>query len=225
VQVPPDAPATVDAGQAALDAVEASLVERARGGDAAAYGDLVTIHQSAAFRLAYVLTGSAADAEDAAQDAFVKAYLALDRFRPGVAFRPWLLTIVGNEARNRRRAAGRRDGLAGRLLAAVRGGQARSTSGTFPGVASSGTPDATAASPELAALARETRREVHAALASIGEDERHVIACRYLLGMSEAETAAALGIPIGTAKSRLHRGLRRMRAALETSGGALEVGR
>jgi RNA polymerase sigma-70 factor (ECF subfamily) len=65
---------------------------------------------------------------------------------------------------------------------------------------------------------------VHAALASIGEDERHVIACRYLLGMSEAETAAALGIPIGTAKSRLHRGLRRMRAALETSGGALEVG-
>ena len=207
-----------------LDPVEASLVERARNGDAAAYGDLVTANQAAAFRVAYVLTGSAADAEDAAQEAFVKAYLALDRFRAGAAFRPWLLTIVGNEARNRRRARGRRDGLAARAVAAVRGGQGRSTVGAAP-VAAAETPDAIVPSPELEALAGETRREVQAALATLGEEERHVVACRYLLGMSEAETAAALGIPVGTAKSRLHRGLRRMRDALEAPGGALEAGR
>ena len=66
------------------------------------------MHQSIAFRTAYLLTGSAADAEEAAQTAFVKAWSALPRFRRGAPFRPWLLRIVANEAHNRRRAAGRR---------------------------------------------------------------------------------------------------------------------
>ena len=61
-------------------------------------------YQGIAFRTAYLLTGSAADAEDAAQDAFVKAYYALGRFRKGAELRPWLLRIVANEARNKRRS-------------------------------------------------------------------------------------------------------------------------
>ena len=208
---------------------EERLVDRARNGDADAYGELVTIHQAAAFRVAFLLTGSAADAEDAAQEAFVKAYLALDRFRSGAPFRPWLLAIVGNEARNRRRAAGRREGLATRAIAAVRGSRPpvggpgdQDTSGAA--CAGSGLPEASVSSPELTVLQGETRREVRSALAGLGEDERRVVACRYLLGMSEAETAAALGIPAGTAKSRLHRGLLRMRATLEATDGAMETG-
>ena len=63
-------------------------------------------HQGIAFRTAYLITGSAADAEESAQDGFVKAYRALGRFRPGAPFRPWVLEIVANEARNRRRSAG-----------------------------------------------------------------------------------------------------------------------
>ncbi|HEX2186328.1 MAG TPA: sigma factor, partial [Chloroflexota bacterium] len=74
-------------------------------------------YQEVAFRTAYLLTGDGAEAEDAAQEAFIKAYYALGRFRPGAPFRPWLLQIVANEARNRRRAGGRRGGLALRVAA------------------------------------------------------------------------------------------------------------
>ena len=88
--------------------VEAELVERARGGDVAAFEALVRAHQEIAIRTAWIISGGADDAEDAAQEGFVKAFGALARFKPGAPFRPWLLTIVANEARNRRRSAGRR---------------------------------------------------------------------------------------------------------------------
>src|SRR5438132_12703638 len=91
---------------------DTALVERARNGDVNAYETLVQHYQELAFRVAYQVTGDAADAEDAAQEAFVNAYYALGRFRPGAPFRPWLLRIVANEARNRRMAAHRRTTLA-----------------------------------------------------------------------------------------------------------------
>ena len=185
---------------------ESALVRSAQAGNADAYGELVTMHQAAAFRVAYVLLGSAADAEDAAQEGFVRAYLALGRFRAGEPFRPWLLQVIGNEARNRRRARGRREGLADRAVAAFRG----AAGGSVP-------------APEVAALAGETQREVRTALAGLDEGERLVVTCRYLLGLSESETAAALGIPAGTVKSRLHRGLRRLRERLEPSSGSVGV--
>src|SRR4051794_11093246 len=85
---------------------EAALVERARGGDAVAYGSLVHAHQDIAFRVACLAGGSAAEAEEAAQDAFVKAWRALPRFPAGAPFPPGLLTVVANEGRNPPRAAG-----------------------------------------------------------------------------------------------------------------------
>jgi len=174
---------------------EAELVRLARGGDVHAYGELVERYREVAFRTAWLITRSSADAEDAAQDAFVKAFYALDRFRAREAFRPWLLRIVANEAKNRRRSAGRRERLA--LRASLERG---------PGDA--------APSPEAAALAGAERRALLAALERLPERERLVVTCRYLLELSEAETAAALGIRPGTAKSRLSRGLRRLREAL-----------
>ena len=92
-------------GRPAEDAV---LVERAQHGDTEAYGELVRRYQALATRTAYVITGLSTEAEDAAQDGFTKAYFALGRFRSGAPFRPWLLRIVANEAKNRRKAAGRR---------------------------------------------------------------------------------------------------------------------
>ncbi len=74
-------------------------------------------YQDVALRTAYLVCPEA-DADDAVQDAFLKAYAALPRFRDGAPFRPWLLRIVANEARNRRRSAGRREGLALRAAAA-----------------------------------------------------------------------------------------------------------
>ena len=74
----------------------------------------MTRYQAIAFRVAWLVVRNRGDAEDAVQDAFVKAYYALPRFRPGAPFRPWILRIVANEARNRGRSARRRDGCPAR---------------------------------------------------------------------------------------------------------------
>ena len=175
---------------------EAVLLTRACGGDLDAYEQLVRLHQPIAFRTALVLTRDTADAEEAAQDAFVKAWRALARFDRGRPFRPWLLAIVANEARNRRRSAGRRE----RLLASAE---------TQPDAPSAGR------SPEGALLVAERDASLAAALERLDERDRQVIACRYLLELSEAETAAALGCRAGTVKSRLSRALERLRAQPE----------
>lgn len=171
---------------------ESAAVERARGGDHGAYGELVTRYQALAGRTAYVITGSAADADDVVQEAFVKAYYALGRFHAGAPFRPWLLRIVANEARNRRAAAGRRPTV--ELDAAWDRAS-----------------DETALSPEEAALAADLHRGLIAAIAHLGDDDRQVLACRYFLDLSEAEMADVLGIARGTVKSRLSRALGRLR--------------
>jgi RNA polymerase sigma factor (sigma-70 family) len=169
------------------------LVERACRGDPAAFEELVLAYQSLAFRTAFVIAGDAADAEEAAQDGFVKAQRALRRFRRGQPFRPWLLAIVANEARNRRRSRGRRAALA--LRAAAEPGGAGND-------------------PEEAALAAERRERILTAVERLRDDDRDVLACRYLLELSEDETAAALGIARGTVKSRTHRALSRLEEEL-----------
>src|ERR1700687_1824869 len=90
---------------------DSAWLERAQRGDQAAYEEIVQRYQQVAFRTAYMITGSAAEAEEAAQDGFVKAFRALDRFRAGADPRPWLLRIVANEARNRVSSTQRRLGL------------------------------------------------------------------------------------------------------------------
>jgi RNA polymerase sigma-70 factor (ECF subfamily) len=171
---------------------EETLVERARRGDPAAFEELVVSYQSIAFRTAFVIAGDAADAEEAAQDAFVKAHRALRRFRSGEPFRPWLLAIVANEARNRRRTRGRRTTLALRATE----------------------PEVSAEDPEATTLARERRERLLTAVEQLRADHRDVLACRYFLELSEEETAAALGVARGTVKSRTHRALARLREGL-----------
>jgi RNA polymerase sigma-70 factor (ECF subfamily) len=177
------------------------LVARAKRGDVDAYEELVHAYQGIALRTAYLIAGNAADAEEAAQDGFVKAHRALWRFRTGSPFKPWLLQIVANEARNRRRSAGRRTALALRAAGEAASGDA-------------------APSPEAALLGAERREELIAALNRLGEADRETLACRFFLDLSEAETAATLGIRRGTVKSRVSRALERLRAELGEEGGA-----
>src|SRR2546430_2419713 len=136
---------------------DSDLIARAQRGDSAAYEEIVQRYQQIAFRTAYVITGSSADAEDAAQEGFVKAYSALDRFRLGADLRPWLLRIVANEARNRVRSSGRRHQLELRL-----------TEGFRPGDA--------APSPEAVAIAAGERRRLPETVNALIEDERLGIA-------------------------------------------------
>ena len=180
---------------------DGELFARAQRGEAAAYEEIVRRYQQVAFRTAYVITGSAAEAEDAAQDGFVKAYRALATFRSGADPRPWLLRIVANEARNRVRSAGRRHQLELRLAEGYRPGGA-------------------APSPEAAALAAEATQRLLSLVNELSGEDRLVIASRYFLELSGEETAAALGIPEGTVKSRLSRALLRLRTRVEEVAGA-----
>jgi RNA polymerase sigma-70 factor (ECF subfamily) len=171
---------------------ERELVLRAQRGDDRAFEELVRSHRQMAFRVAYLVTGNAADAEDAAQEGVLKAWRALGRFRTDEPFRPWLLRIVANDARNRRRSAGRRAGLL------LRAEAAHGSGGAVP-------------SPEDSAITAEERARLLAALEQLPEQARLVLECRYLLELSEEETAAALGVRRGTVKSRTARALEKLR--------------
>jgi RNA polymerase sigma factor (sigma-70 family) len=176
---------------------DTDLLARVRRGDRDAYAELVHRHASVAVRTAALL-GAGGDAEDVVQEAFVKAYGSLDRFRPGAPFRPWLLKIVANETRNLHRSSGRRAAreqrswaLTERLLLT------RSDD------------------PAEATLSQERQEALVRGLSRLSPPHRQVVTCRYLLDLDEAESAAVLGWPRGTVKSRLHRALARLRDVLD----------
>jgi RNA polymerase sigma-70 factor (ECF subfamily) len=173
---------------------ERALIVAAQGGDLAAYETLVRRYEQFAFRVAYLVLRDAAEAEDAAQEAFVRAYRALGRFRADEPFRPWLLRIVANQAISGRRAAERRGAVAARYEREARGDP-------LP-------------SPESVVLGHERRDAVLHGLAQLSADDQLVLHLRYFLDLGEAEVADALGCARGTVKSRLHRALGRLRPVL-----------
>jgi RNA polymerase sigma-70 factor (ECF subfamily) len=173
---------------------EAELVARARSGDGDAFAALVDAFAEVAFRTAYLVLGDAAEAEDAAQEAFVKAYRSLGRFREGSPMRPWLLRIVANTARNRRRSIARRAGLQLRAQAEA--------------------PALAEPSPESQLVRDERRQQLLDAINGLPPDDRLVIGARYFLELSESEIAAVAGVPAGTVKSRLSRARTRLAASL-----------
>lgn len=174
---------------------EHDLIERSRNGDVTAFEQLVVAHQHMAIRVAYLVVRNHAEAEDVTQDAFVKAHGALHRFKPGSPFRPWLLRIVRNEALNRVRGEKRRQQLA------LRTGSDPVSVGAAP-------------SPEAVVVTDEERTRVLAALDQLPDKYRSVLTHRFLLDLSERDTATVLGVPPGTVKSRTSRGLERLRQIL-----------
>jgi RNA polymerase sigma-70 factor (ECF subfamily) len=181
-------------GRAATDSLpDAELIALAQQGDVDAYGALVRRYQRDARRVAAAIGGIGC-ADDAAQEAFVRAYKALKSFRAGAPFRPWLLTIVGNVTRNEYRANKRWTRRAERAA------------GTHL--------DVVAPSAEDTALAGHRRRDLQHALDALPARYRDVVVCRYLLDLTEQETASVLAIPTGTVKSRLSRALERLQRSL-----------
>ncbi|MFF5180871.1 RNA polymerase sigma factor [Micromonospora sp. NPDC000316] len=172
------------------------LVTRARAGDLEAYDLLVARHTASAHRTA-VLLGAGSDSEDVIQEAFVKAYRSLARYRGESSFRSWLLAIVANETRNLHRSRSRRDGLVLRAATANPGSE----------IAEDDAVDAV--------LAGERRATLVGALRQLPQRDREVIVCRFLLDLSEDETVAMLGWPRGTVKSRTSRALAKLRGLLD----------
>jgi RNA polymerase sigma-70 factor, ECF subfamily len=175
---------------------EASLILQARQGDATVWERLVGQHQDAVFRLAYLLLGDADEAEDVAQETFIRAYRALDRFDVQRPLRPWLMRITSNLVRNQRRSVGRYFAAVQRLIRAE--------------------PEAAfAPSGHTSFVERERAHTLWQAVRRLGRAEQEIIYLRYFLEMSEAEAAATLEIPLGTVKSRTHRALARLREVVE----------
>jgi RNA polymerase sigma factor (sigma-70 family) len=155
---------------------------------------LVARYTLRAHRAAYLL-GAGEESDDVVQEAFVKAFQHLSRFRTGEPFGPWLLRIVTNETRNLLRSRRRRAGLALRL--------------------GSEEPAGTAADgPVDEVLAAERRTRLIAAVNALPGRERQVLVCRYFLELSEAETGQVLACPLGSVKSRTARALIRLRGLL-----------
>jgi RNA polymerase sigma-70 factor (ECF subfamily) len=181
-----------------LDAEEVGYVLRARQGNEAAWEWLVRRYQEPVFRLAYLIVGDADDAEDVAQETFVRAYLSLDRFDVSRPLRPWLMQIAANLARNRRRSLGRYWGALQRFF------QISATRSPLP------TADATGAAVQHRLEAAQLWRAVQ----QLPSGAQDTVYLRYFLGLSEAETAEALGVAPGTVKSRMHRALQRLQTLL-----------
>ncbi|MGH2463122.1 MAG: RNA polymerase sigma factor [Candidatus Limnocylindria bacterium] len=176
---------------------DAELMERARHGDVAAFEELVRRYEEIAFRTAFLVCGDADEARDAAQEGFVRAWRALPSFRGGAEPRPWLLRIVANAARNRRRGSSRHAALGLRLAEDPLSGGA-------------------APSPEGSVLAQERRETLLAAIGRLGTDDRLVIGLRWFVELDEAGMAAVMDVPRGTVKSRLSRAMARLRTEIGT---------
>ena len=172
---------------------EAGLVRAARGGDERAWTEIARRHGEPVFRLAYLILGDTADAEDVAQETFIRACVALGRFDEARPLRPWLLSIAANLARNRRRGLGRYWAALQRVFAAA------------PQLYQP---------PPTRTEAADARR-LREAVARLRPDGRDIIYLRYFLGLSEAEAAETLEIPAGTAKSRHSRALVQLRRIIE----------
>jgi RNA polymerase sigma-70 factor (ECF subfamily) len=155
---------------------------------------LVARYTLRAHRAAFLL-GAGEEADDVVQEAFVKAFRHLSRFRAGQPFGPWLLRIVANETRNLIRSRRRRAALELRLCTAE-------SSGTAAG------------GPVDEVLAAERRAGLVAAVNALPDRERQVLVCRYFLDLSEAETAQVLAWPLGSVKSRTSRALSKLRGLL-----------
>ena len=175
---------------------ETEQIRRAQQGDNDAWTALVQQQQQSVFRLAYLLLGNADDAEDVAQESFLRAHRALDRFDAERPLRPWLLRITKNLAHNRRRSLRR-------YLAALARWRRAAPVDHATGIDTSNEPAAQWA-------ARERAESTWRAVQQLSPRDQEVIYLRYFLTLSVAEAAQALGVAEGTLKSRTHRALGRL---------------
>jgi len=177
------------------DLPDSDLVQEALRGDRSSFDQLMLRHGQIAFRAAYLVVNDATEAEDIVQEAFVKAYLNLHKFDLARPFRPWLLRIVSNDARNVRR----------RLL------RSKQRSQFEPQFRLDEVPD----SDRLDPVPRERARAVWEALNILRPSDKLIIVWRYFLGLGDREISVLLKCPEGTAKSRLHYALKRLKGVIE----------
>ncbi|HEY5008360.1 MAG TPA: RNA polymerase sigma factor [Caulobacteraceae bacterium] len=182
-----------------------ALIARVLTRDAGAARHLLTANNQRLFRAAWSILLNRAEAEEALQDGYMKAFAALSGFKGESSLATWLTRIVVNEALDRKRRARRREKvLEDRGVAFIEDYREALMQGSKP-----------AQSPEQAVMRRELARVMEAAIRSLPETFRPVFVLREIEGLNVTETAAALGIAEQTVRTRLHRAKQRLQAALE----------
>jgi RNA polymerase sigma-70 factor (ECF subfamily) len=174
---------------------DAQLVDRLRRGDRRAFEELVIAHQHRVFGVALRMLGSRAEAEEAAQEVFLRAHQAIAGFRGDAKLSTWLYAITSRLCLNRL-ASGER-----RLLREGEETLARLPSGH--------------ASPADELERSERDAALHRAIAELSDERRMVIVLRDLEGLPYEEIAAALDLELGTVRSRLHRARMDLKEKLE----------
>lgn len=184
---------------------EAALVRRVLDGDSGAFEPLVAAYEKNVYNLALRMTGSPQDAEDMAQEAFLKAYRSLSGFRGDSKFSVWLYRIVSNVCLDFLRRQGRRGAVS--LTQEDDGGEEVQLD----------VPDSSQ-SPEALLERKLTREAVRRGLAQLPEDQRQILLLREIQGLSYEEIAEALALEAGTVKSRIFRARKRLCAFLLQDG-------
>lgn len=195
-RLPPDAGAEKGDGEAA-GLSEHDLIERCKARDESAVALLVERYQRYVYRLAYSLTGNAADADDLAQDAMINVLKGIANFKGRSSLTSWIYVVVLNTFRDARRRASRRP--------------TTSLEGQPGGAEQQPTP---LWSEGDTLLRKELAEVLQGVLAQVPEDFRTVVTLYDILGFSYEEIAGMLNLPMGTVKSRLHRGRAFMRERL-----------
>ena len=182
---------------------ESTLIRHAANGDAAAWESLMMVHQQTVFRFAYLLLGDPDDAEDTAQETFLRAWKHLKRFDSTRPLRPWLLSITANLAHNRRRSAGRY------IAALMRAFQDEPISSGI----------------EEKSVKNLEASELWQAVQNLNLADQQIVYLRYFLDLPVAETAQVLQVAEGTVKSRLSRALEKLRNIIQQDFPVLSEGR
>ena len=168
---------------------EPTLIQHAANGDVTAWEPLVLAHQQAVYRLAYLLLGDPDDAEDIAQETFLRAWKYLKRFDATRPLRPWLLSIASNLASNRRRSAGR----------------------YFAALTRAFRDEPTATTVEEKNSQHMQADDLWKAVQTLSMPDQQIVYLRYFLDLSVTETAEVLQVAEGTVKSRMSRALEKLR--------------
>jgi len=197
---------------------EAELLSQARAGNSGAFDRLVERHQDRIYGLLLRLTGSPEEAEDLAQECFLRACRSLSQFQGGSAFYTWLYRIALNLARSERRSKQRRREMEVPVAALASGGKRGEEAGREDPEGGGIEMAAVQSGPEEEAARREMADRVQQALGELSPEHREVVVLRDVEGMEYEEIAGLAGVSREAVKSRLHRARGELAARLKGLG-------
>lgn len=184
-----------------MDLIETKIVKRAQKGDRLAFAELVELYKDKLYNLGYRMLGNPQEAEDVAQEAFLRAYANLAKYNPSHKFSTWIYRIATNLCIDRMRKKKPDYSLDAELDGDLGGDMySRLPSQEF--------------TPEQHLVRTETQEEVQEAIESLPENYRAAVILKYLHDMSLQEIADVLEVPVSTVKTRIHRGREALRTGL-----------